>query len=61
MFSCKPFFWENSIGSLGNGKSEDHVAMVTVNGAKFFGTTNGVRIKTWQVKFSSPLEFCMLL
>ncbi|XXG64147.1 hypothetical protein AAC387_Pa05g2177 [Persea americana] len=37
-----------SIGSLGNGKSEDHVAMVTVNGAKFFGTTNGVRIKTWQ-------------
>ncbi|XP_011020366.1 PREDICTED: polygalacturonase-like [Populus euphratica] len=37
-----------SIGSLGVHNSEDYVSGVTVNGAKFSGTTNGVRIKTWQ-------------
>ncbi|KAK8468214.1 hypothetical protein PHAVU_007G253101 [Phaseolus vulgaris] len=37
-----------SIGSLGSGESKDFVSGVTVNGAKFSGTTNGVRIKTWQ-------------
>ncbi|KAI7998719.1 hypothetical protein LOK49_LG10G02927 [Camellia lanceoleosa] len=37
-----------SIGSLGSGKSEEHVSDVVVNGAKLSGTTNGVRIKTWQ-------------
>lgn len=37
-----------SIGSLGKGGSEDHVSQVTVNGAKISGTTNGIRIKTWQ-------------
>ncbi|XP_027938004.1 polygalacturonase-like [Vigna unguiculata] len=37
-----------SIGSLGSGKSKDFVSGVTINGAKFSGTTNGVRIKTWQ-------------
>nr|XP_011458024.1 PREDICTED: polygalacturonase-like isoform X2 [Fragaria vesca subsp. vesca] len=37
-----------SIGSLGKDGSEDYVSKVTVNGAKFSGTTNGVRIKTWQ-------------
>ncbi|XP_059669837.1 polygalacturonase-like [Cornus florida] len=37
-----------SIGSLGSGHSEDYVSDVMVNGAKFLGTTNGVRIKTWQ-------------
>nr|XP_034920192.1 polygalacturonase-like [Populus alba] len=37
-----------SIGSLGVRNSEDYVSGVTVNGAKFSGTTNGVRIKTWQ-------------
>ncbi|XP_055808275.1 polygalacturonase-2-like [Solanum dulcamara] len=37
-----------SIGSLGSGNSEAHVSNVTVYGAKFYGTTNGLRIKTWQ-------------
>ncbi|XP_031270986.1 polygalacturonase-like [Pistacia vera] len=37
-----------SIGSLGDNNSEDYVSGVTVNGAKLSGTTNGVRIKTWQ-------------
>ncbi|KAG9449400.1 hypothetical protein H6P81_009365 [Aristolochia fimbriata] len=36
-----------SIGSLGDGKQEDHVSDVVVDGAKLTGTTNGVRIKTW--------------
>jgi hypothetical protein len=45
-----PFFnVELSIGSLGSGNSEAYVSGITVNGAKFSGTTNGVRIKTWQV------------
>ena len=42
----------HSIGSLGVHNSEDYVSGVTVNGAKFSGTTNGVRIKTWQVMFT---------
>ncbi|KAL2228233.1 UNVERIFIED_CONTAM: Polygalacturonase [Sesamum indicum] len=37
-----------SIGSLGSGNSEAHVSDVVVNRAKLSGTTNGVRIKTWQ-------------
>ncbi|CAK7342550.1 unnamed protein product [Dovyalis caffra] len=37
-----------SIGGLGAHNSEDYVSGVTVNGAKFSGTTNGIRIKTWQ-------------
>ncbi|XP_034703710.1 polygalacturonase-like [Vitis riparia] len=37
-----------SIGSLGKGKSEARVSNVMVNTAKLIGTTNGVRIKTWQ-------------
>ncbi|KAH7517416.1 hypothetical protein FEM48_Zijuj09G0061200 [Ziziphus jujuba var. spinosa] len=37
-----------SIGSLGEGNSEAYVSGVTVNRAKFLGTDNGVRIKTWQ-------------
>ncbi|KAL5976939.1 hypothetical protein ACLOJK_021276 [Asimina triloba] len=37
-----------SIGSLGKGNSEDSVSEVVVDGAKIVGTTNGVRIKTWQ-------------
>ena len=47
------FFWlacEISIGSLGSENSEAHVSDVTVHGARLSGTTNGVRIKTWQVK-----------
>ncbi|CAI9761154.1 unnamed protein product [Fraxinus pennsylvanica] len=37
-----------SIGSLGSGNSEDYVSDVVLNRAKLSGTTNGVRIKTWQ-------------
>ncbi|WJX11165.1 Polygalacturonase 1 [Trifolium repens] len=37
-----------SIGSLGEGGAKEFVSGITVNGAKFSGTTNGVRIKTWQ-------------
>ncbi|KAI4323415.1 hypothetical protein L6164_023023 [Bauhinia variegata] len=37
-----------SIGSLGAGNSEAAVSDVVVNRAKLTGTTNGVRIKTWQ-------------
>ncbi|KAK2440288.1 Pectin lyase superfamily protein [Trifolium repens] len=37
-----------SIGSLGKGNSEAEVTNVEVNRATLKGTTNGVRIKTWQ-------------
>ncbi|GMI79647.1 ARABIDOPSIS DEHISCENCE ZONE POLYGALACTURONASE 2, polygalacturonase abscission zone A. thaliana [Hibiscus trionum] len=37
-----------SIGSLGSKNSKAFVSGVTVDGAKLSGTTNGVRIKTWQ-------------
>ncbi|KAL6532896.1 Polygalacturonase 1 [Orobanche gracilis] len=37
-----------SIGSLGSKNSEEYVSDVVVNRAKLSGTTNGVRIKTWQ-------------
>ncbi|XP_073137921.1 polygalacturonase-like [Henckelia pumila] len=37
-----------SIGSLGSRNSKAHVSDVMLNGAKLSGTTNGVRIKTWQ-------------
>ncbi|KAE8671686.1 Polygalacturonase [Hibiscus syriacus] len=37
-----------SIGSLGSNNSKALVFNVTVDGAKFSVTTNGVRIKTWQ-------------
>ncbi|XP_027352726.1 polygalacturonase-like [Abrus precatorius] len=37
-----------SIGSLGAGKSQEFVSGILVNRAKISGTTNGVRIKTWQ-------------
>ncbi|XP_020519751.1 polygalacturonase isoform X2 [Amborella trichopoda] len=37
-----------SIGSLGAGNSEAHVSAITVDRANLHGTTNGLRIKTWQ-------------
>ncbi|XP_057727636.1 polygalacturonase-like [Arachis stenosperma] len=37
-----------SIGSLGAGNSEAQVSNVVIDGAIFTGTSNGVRIKTWQ-------------
>ncbi|CAK9310273.1 unnamed protein product [Citrullus colocynthis] len=39
-----------SIGSLGAGKSEAEVSNVVVDTARFSGTSNGVRIKTWQAE-----------
>ncbi|CAK9167667.1 unnamed protein product [Ilex paraguariensis] len=36
------------IGSLGKNKAEDEVSDVVVDRARISGTTNGVRIKTWQ-------------
>jgi hypothetical protein len=38
-----------SIGSLGANNSWAHVSDVLVEKATLLGTTNGVRIKTWQV------------
>lgn len=37
-----------SIGSLGKNNTEDHVKNVMVDTVTLNGTTNGVRIKTWQ-------------
>ncbi|KAL5556210.1 hypothetical protein UlMin_038446 [Ulmus minor] len=37
-----------SIGSLGSKNSKAYVSGIIVNRAKLIGTTNGVRIKTWQ-------------
>lgn len=37
-----------SIGSLGEDNTENHVSNIHVKGAILTGTTNGVRIKTWQ-------------
>ncbi|KAL6839023.1 hypothetical protein ACP4OV_031077 [Aristida adscensionis] len=37
-----------SVGSLGDGGGEAHVANVTVDSARLAGTANGARIKTWQ-------------
>ncbi|TYJ12444.1 hypothetical protein E1A91_A11G350700v1 [Gossypium mustelinum] len=37
-----------SIGSLGSKNSKAYVSGVTIDGAKLYGTANGVRIKTWQ-------------
>lgn len=52
-----------SIGSLGGGNTEAQVSNVEVNRATLIGTTNGVRIKTWQVNLwlFSTLEFCNIL
>lgn len=50
----------SSIGSLGDDNSKAFVSGVTVDGAKLSGTDNGVRIKTYQVKFTNlpPLMTC---
>lgn len=37
-----------SVGSLGKDSSEAYVAAIVVDGATLTGTTNGLRIKTWQ-------------
>lgn len=50
-----------SIGSLGSGNSEAHVSDITVNGATLSRTTNGVRIKTWQVRRNMHTYVCMSL
>jgi hypothetical protein len=48
-------FCVNSIGSLGKNGARDIVSNVVVRGAHLSGTTNGLRIKTWQViEVSTP-------
>lgn len=42
-----------SIGSLGKYPNEENVYDVTVRDSTFFGTTNGVRIKTWSSNYVS--------
>ncbi|XP_047088979.1 polygalacturonase-like [Lolium rigidum] len=37
-----------SIGSLGDDNSRAEVSGITVDSVQLYGTTNGVRIKTWQ-------------
>lgn len=39
----------NSIGSLGRGGNFVQVEDISVSNIYFKGTTNGARIKTWQV------------
>ncbi|CAL1353263.1 unnamed protein product [Linum trigynum] len=46
-----------SIGSLGAHNSQAHVSGVTVDGARFSGSTNGLRIKTWQGGSGSASNF----
>lgn len=43
-------FLDCSIGSLGEDGSENHVSDILVKNVMLTGTTNGVRIKTWQVR-----------
>jgi hypothetical protein len=50
-----------SIGSLGADKSEAEVSNVIVNRASLKGTTNGVRIKTWQVRVGLEILIFSLL
>lgn len=40
---------KNSIGSLGRGGNYVKVEKIHISNAQFEGTTNGARIKTWQV------------
>ena len=46
IFFLIPFF---SIGSLGKDGKHETVEFVHVKDVSFTGTTNGARIKTWQV------------
>jgi hypothetical protein len=39
----------NSIGSLGKNNAADNVSNVVVDGVFLNGSTNGLRVKTWQV------------
>lgn len=54
--------WFCSIGSLGQGHSTGTVSAVVLDTAFLKNTTNGLRIKTWQVKsqFLILALFCLL-
>lgn len=52
---------KNSIGSLGADNSEAYVSNVVVNKVTLIETTNGVRIKTWQVNYQYLLFIKLLL
>lgn len=45
-----------SIGSLGKYLNESDVSGITVRDSNFFGTMNGVRIKTWSTSYSSVVS-----
>jgi Glycosyl hydrolases family 28 len=47
--SIPEFFFCISIGSLGKDNSTAVVTVVVLDTAIITGTTNGLRIKTWQV------------
>lgn len=47
----------NSIGSLGKHGANDEVEYIDISDVVFTNTTNGARIKTWQVKF--PIIYYM--
>lgn len=45
-----------SIGSLGRGGSYAQVENINVSDVNFDGTTNGARIKTWEVRNNQALN-----
>lgn len=49
---------ECSIGSLGHNGANDKVEYIHVMDSVFIGATNGVRIKTWQVKLHLSFNHC---
>lgn len=59
--SCFAFNLNVSIGSLGKDNSSDHVSNVLVDRARLTGTTNGVRIKTWQVNETCTCVICVAI
>ena len=45
-----------SVGSLGKHDGEQDVEDIVVKNCIFYGTTNGLRIKTWAAPLSQPLK-----
>lgn len=45
-----------SVGSLGKDEDEEDVEDIVVRNCTFYGTSNGVRIKSWANAMSKPLK-----